>query len=213
MPRLWSETIEAHRREVREAILDSARALVGEHGVTAVTMSRVAERTGIGRGTLYRYFPDVEAILHAWHERQVARHLDELAGVRDGPGDPAARLEAVLRAWARIARARTRHDPDLGALLHRAHRDGHAGEQGGAHGGQPGAGHGDRARRELHAMVRQLLAGAAETGGVRTDVSPDELATYCLHALSAAADLPDGPAVDRLVGLTLAGLRRPDPDR
>ncbi|MGH9199575.1 MAG: TetR/AcrR family transcriptional regulator, partial [Acidimicrobiia bacterium] len=67
MPRLWSDTIQAHRREVREAILDITAKLVGEHGLRSVTMSQIAEDTGIGRATLYKYFPDVEAILSAWH--------------------------------------------------------------------------------------------------------------------------------------------------
>ena len=53
MPKLWTETIEAHRREVRDAILDAAASLVGEHGLLSVTMSQVAELTGIGRATLY----------------------------------------------------------------------------------------------------------------------------------------------------------------
>lgn len=63
MPRLWDDTIEAHRRAVQKAILDNAWALVTEHGLAAVTMSQIAEKTGIGRATLYKYFPDVEAIL------------------------------------------------------------------------------------------------------------------------------------------------------
>ena len=71
MPKLWNETIEAHRREVRDAILDTTAALVAEHGLRSVTMSQIAEKTGIGRATLYKYFPDVEAILPAWHERQI----------------------------------------------------------------------------------------------------------------------------------------------
>ena len=33
VPKLWSETIAAHRREVRDAILDTAAALVDEHGL------------------------------------------------------------------------------------------------------------------------------------------------------------------------------------
>src|SRR5262245_17513296 len=65
MPKLWSETITLHRREVRDAILDTTVALVAEHGLHAVTMSQIAEATGIGRATLYKYFPGVEAILHA----------------------------------------------------------------------------------------------------------------------------------------------------
>jgi len=72
---LWDDTIESHRRAVRDTTLDAAAALVAEHGLASVTMSEIAERTGIGRATLYRYFPDVEAILLAWHERQVSSHL------------------------------------------------------------------------------------------------------------------------------------------
>ncbi len=79
VPSLWKDTIEAHRREVRDAILDNTWALATEHGLTSVTMSQIAERTGIGRATLYKYFPDVEAILLAWHERQITGHLDHLA--------------------------------------------------------------------------------------------------------------------------------------
>jgi len=75
MPKLWDETIEAHRRAVRDATLDTAAALVAERGLRAVTMSQIAEETGIGRATLYKYFPDVEAILVAWHERHISAHL------------------------------------------------------------------------------------------------------------------------------------------
>jgi AcrR family transcriptional regulator len=76
VPKLWNETIEEHRREVRGAILDATVALVAEHGLLSVTMSQIAEETGIGRATLYKYFPDVEAILLAWHEHQINGHLD-----------------------------------------------------------------------------------------------------------------------------------------
>ena len=59
----------------------------------------------------------------------------------------------------------------------------------------------------LRHFVRHLLSEAAETGDVRDDVLPDELANYCLHALSAASSLPSKTAVRRLVTVTLAGLR------
>ena len=65
VPRLWNETIEGHRREVSDAIMDSTAALVTEHGLRSVTMSQIAEKTGIGRATLYKYFPRVETILLA----------------------------------------------------------------------------------------------------------------------------------------------------
>src|SRR5436305_4190182 len=103
VPKLWRETVAAHRREVRDAILDTTAALVAEQGLRAVTMSQIAERTGIGRATLYKYFPDVEAILLVWHERQIAAHLAHLAEIRDRAGNAGARLDAVLEAYALIA--------------------------------------------------------------------------------------------------------------
>jgi hypothetical protein len=58
-------------------------------------------------------------------------------------------------------------------------------------------------------MIRDLLTEAVATGEVRNDVAPDELASYCLHALAAAGSLPSKAAVQRLVTVTLAGLRSP----
>ena len=188
VPRLWNETIEAHRRAVRDAILDAAGALVAEHGLLSVTMSRVAEETGIGRATLYKYFPDVEAILLAWHERHVEGHLEHLAEIRDRSGDPRKRLEAVLRAYALIEHKR--HASELSALLHRGE-------------------HVDRAQQHLRDIIRDLLSEAADTGHIRDDIVPEELAAYCLSALAAAGGLPSEAAVRRLVAVTLAGLRPP----
>ena len=189
MPKLWTETIEAHRREVRDAILDTTATLVAEHGLRSVTMSQIAEETGIGRATLYKYFPDVEAILRAWHERQITGHLEYLAQVRDRAGSAGQRLEAVLEAYAHISHESHGHpDAELEALLHR-------GEQ------VP------RARQQLRAMIRALLTEGAKTGDLRDDVAPDELASYCLHALTAASSLTSKPAVRRLVTVILTGLR------
>jgi AcrR family transcriptional regulator len=189
MPKLWNETIEAHRREVRDAILDTTAALVSEHGLRSVTMSQIAEETGIGRATLYKYFPGVEAILFAWHERQITAHLEYLAEVRDQAGDARERLEAVLEAYALISHEHHgHHDSELAAFLHRDEQVA-------------------RAQQQLRNMIRDLLTEGAETGELRDDVAPDELATYCLHALTAASSLPSKAAVRRLVTVTLAGLR------
>ena len=189
MPKLWNETIEEHRHAVREATLDTTAALVAEHGLRSVTMSQIAAETGIGRATLYKYFPDVDAILLAWHERQVSGHLAELAAVRDQAGDAYERLEAVLEAYALIRhRSHRHHDTELMTFLH---RDEHV----------------DRAQQHLGDLIRDLLAEAATTGAVRNDVAPDELASYCVHALATAGRLPSKAAVHRLVTVILAGLR------
>lgn len=189
MPKLWSETIETHRRAVRDAILDTAAALATEHGLRAVTMSQIAEETGIGRATLYKYFSDVEAILLAWHKRQVAGHLDYLAELAKGTGDAGERLHAVIEAYALISHeSHARHDAELVAYLHRDEQIA-------------------RARRQLRGMIRDLLREGAESGVLRDDVAPDELASYCLHAATAATSLPSKLAVRRLVTVILQGVR------
>jgi AcrR family transcriptional regulator len=193
VPKLWSQTVETHRREVRDAILDSTIGLVADHGFLSVTMSEIAETTGIGRATLYKYFPDVEAILRAWHERQIAHHLEELREARATVDDPAGRLSAVFNTYARIAHeSRGHRDTELAALLH-GHHESHT-----------------QAEQKLRRMVRGLLRDAATAGMIRNDVSPDELAEYCLHALSASNTLPSKPAVRRLVEITLRGLAPAD---
>src|SRR5882672_5018202 len=120
MPKLWNETIDAHRRDVRDAILDAAASLVAGHGLLSVTMSQIAEKTGIGRATLYKYFPDVESILLAWHERQVAAHFEQLLEARDKATGPVPRLHTVLHTYALIMNeSHTHHDSELAASLHR----------------------------------------------------------------------------------------------
>jgi hypothetical protein len=109
--------------------------------------------------------------------------------VRDQAGDARERLEAVLEAYAYIRHeSHRRHNTEIAALLHRDERVG-------------------RAQLQVHNLVRDLLAEGAREGAFRDDVSREELASYCLHAIAAASSLPSKAAVRRLVTVTLAGLR------
>lgn len=189
MPKLWNATIETHRHAVREAVLDATAVLVAEHGLSAVTMSRVAGQTGVGRATLYKYFPDARAILLAWHERRIAGHLAQLTEVRDRAGPVDARLQAVLEAYAGMSANRRGHaDTDLAAFLHRDH-------------------HVAQAHERLRNLIRGLLVEGVRGGEFRTDVAADELVAYCLHALTATRSQGSRSAVSRLVTVILAGLR------
>jgi len=61
--------------------------------------------------------------------------------------------------------------------------------------------------RALRPPCTALAADATRTGDVRDDVPSEELASYTLHALAAAAGLPSEAAVRTLVTVTLDGLR------
>lgn len=188
VPKLWNETVDAHRTAVREAIMRTTAELAAERGPASVKMSQIAETVGIGRATLYKYFPDVDSILIAWHERHVADHLVQLTALRDRGGTPAEQLDAVLTAYAFIAFHRRRQNAEIAALVHR---------------GEPVA----RAQQQLLDLFRDLLTEVGATGELQDGVVADELASYCLHALSAAGDLSSEAAVHRLVQVTMAGLR------
>ena len=141
-----------------------------------------------GDPIFYLGFP----ILLAWYERHVSGHLERLAEIRDRARDTRERLEAVLEAYALISHED--QDIELGAeLAGLLHRDQHVA----------------LAQQQLRDMIEDLLAEAAKCGEVRDDVAPEELASYCLHALAAASSLPSKAAVHRLVTVTLAGLRPP----
>jgi AcrR family transcriptional regulator len=185
MPKLWTDTIEAHRHEVHDAIVETAAALVAKLGVRSVTMQQIAKETGIGRATLYKYFPDVETILSAWHERHVAAHLDHIARLQSQEGDAWKRLRAVLEFYALVQYEH--HGTELAALLHRGEHVAHA-------------------KQHLGGLLKALLSECAKAGAVRKDVPAEELASYCLHALAAASSLRSKPAVLRLLSVTLAGL-------
>ncbi|MGW7519142.1 TetR/AcrR family transcriptional regulator [Streptomyces sp. NPDC054796] len=80
----------------RKAILDASMRLVGEVGYNKLTIEAIAARAGVGKQTIYRWWPSKAAVL-----------LDAFTGVVDeesyqegipDTGDLAADLKAVLRA-------------------------------------------------------------------------------------------------------------------
>lgn len=184
VPKLWTDSIAEHRNSVRDAVLDATAALVDDAGPSAVTMAAVAARAGIGRATLYKYFPHVDAVLLAWHERLIEGHLRRVEQVRDRLVDPGHRLEAVLSSYANGLR----HDGGATAPLHRGAHVAHA-------------------QQRLAGLIADLIVDAAGAHIVRDDVPVDEQVRYCLAALGAAHELPDAAAVRRLVDLVLRGLR------
>jgi AcrR family transcriptional regulator len=188
VPKLWQESIDGHRQAVRGVITGAAWQLAQERGPLALTMSQVAMAAGIGRATLYKYFTDVESILVAHHTQHVESHLQALEELRVGSGPVGDRLVAVVRTYASICFHRGQHaSADVSALVHRG----------------PDLA---VARRRLRGVFVDLIDEAAAEGTVRTDVSAEELAEYCLHALPAAAQAPDMDQATRLVRVVLDGL-------
>ena len=100
---LVHERADAARNRTR--VLDAAGRLFAESGGRDVTMESIAGAAGVGKGTLYRRYPDVASIAAALldeHERALQERL--LRGPPPlGPGaPPAERLAAFYRAMVRL---------------------------------------------------------------------------------------------------------------
>jgi AcrR family transcriptional regulator len=81
-------------------IVDTARAIIDAEGLDGLTMRRIAERLGIRAPSLYKHFPDKQAleaaIISAAFEEQGEVFEQAIAG----SDDPLAALAAAYRAFA-----------------------------------------------------------------------------------------------------------------
>jgi AcrR family transcriptional regulator len=87
-----------------EEILEAAAALFAQHGYDQTDTQLLAEKLGVGKGTLYRYFPSKRALFLAAADR-VMRQLhqcveDSIRGVEDPLDQVAAAIRAYLTFFA-----------------------------------------------------------------------------------------------------------------
>ena len=102
----------------RKAILEAASELLLARGLSAVSMDAVAERAGVSKATIYRWWPTKETLaLDALYT--------EWAGARPHPRDTGSLrgdLLSLLRPWARLAGSRP-YGRVVAALLTEAQTD------------------------------------------------------------------------------------------
>lgn len=190
MPRLWADTIDTHRRQVTEAILEATAELIAEHGPMSVTMSAIAERAGIGRATLYKYFPDVESILVAWHSREFAEHLQRLKTLSERETVTIDDLAGFVRAQRHD---NAQHDGEelVGALARTVAGLDRTVE--------------DVVRDQVVALMTDLVTKLITSKQIRADIDPDVLARWLFHTIHAPPELED----DAVAELVIASLGNP----
>lgn len=84
----------------RAEILDAAAEIFARRGFTATDVQVIADALGVGKGTVYRYFPTKEQLFLA----TVGRGLDELtaeidAVMADAAGDPVDLIRGAVRSY------------------------------------------------------------------------------------------------------------------
>lgn len=89
------------RQETIAEILDIAEEVMGEVGVTGLTIAEVARRLGVQPPSLYKYFPSLTALYDALFERGQLRHLDVMRAAMHDVAPGLAALTAGLDASGR----------------------------------------------------------------------------------------------------------------
>jgi AcrR family transcriptional regulator len=81
----------------RRVILQTARALFVERGVTCVTMEEIARASGVGKGTLYRRFPHKGFLCQALLDEPTIHFQEQTLEILRSTGTPAIeKLDAFL---------------------------------------------------------------------------------------------------------------------
>jgi AcrR family transcriptional regulator len=184
--------LRADARRNRDQILVAAREIFAERG-PEVPMEEIARRASVGVGTLYRRFPDREALIRAvYHETFHAVAAEIRAALTEEPTAWAA-LVRIMRqsAWlhvsvdARSARvtAVVKADPDTSRL-----------------------------RDRMLDMLEDVVCKAQTEGTLRRDVGVGDIAMLfvsIVHQPHAATPEAAGLVPSRVLEIMLEGLRAP----
>jgi len=80
-----------------ESIINAAQNVMMNHGTPRITAQEVCDAAGVSRGTLYRYFPSMDAVLEAVVLRLRTETDAELNHALEGCETPTERFAAFLR--------------------------------------------------------------------------------------------------------------------
>jgi AcrR family transcriptional regulator len=177
-------TLRADARRNREAVLDAASELFAQRG-DAVQMDEIAERAGLGVGTLYRHFADKQALRAAI----IGRRFEAVTGLAESAEkieDPGEAFETLLYGYLESV------EPDAAfrfALL-------------GAE--QPSWGDIEAQKKTFSTIVERIVRRAVDAGHLRADFGTDD---FILITRGAMANMPGNDHWRRHVALQLDGIR------
>jgi AcrR family transcriptional regulator len=83
----------------RRAILDATRELLVQQGYEALSLRRVAERIGYTATTIYRYFPDKDALVYAATDQAFEQFTARLSSISAPESSPFDVLEQMALAY------------------------------------------------------------------------------------------------------------------
>ena len=179
-----NEPARADAQQNRERILRAAHDAFAESG--DASLNSIAQRAGVGAGTLYRHFPSREALILAAYRHDVQALVDSVGDVLAGH-EP---LDA-FRVWFERLAGYVRVKHGLGEALHSAAVQDAV----------------NQTYAPVTAAVGQLLAACEAAGVIRRGLDPADV-LLLMGFLWRTGPGPDGKAqAARLLDLVTDGLR------
>jgi AcrR family transcriptional regulator len=169
----------------RQRLIDTAKRLFAADGDAGP--EAIARAAGVGVGTLYRHFPDREALAAAVYE-------DELDRVARAAGELLAAHppRQALRAWMDRFADRLATKRDMAEAMRSLVNSGAVTAQG--------------TRTRLAEAAREILAAGAADGSLRADVSADDLVVLLLGICLSCPEPEQRDQAGRLMELLLTGI-------
>jgi len=173
--------LRADAQRNRARLLEAADVVFAERGAAA-SLEEIAQRAGVGIGTLYRHFATREALLAAACDDRLVAHAQQTRR-RSASVDPLVTLRRFLVELCRLASMYGGLASSFGTVL----------QSGGV------------GCRATTAEGTRILETARSAGDVRGDVSFDEVVTVAAALSTASAG--DELRLDKLIGVFVDGLR------
>src|SRR5579859_6947084 len=93
-----------HHKDLRNALVDEAIAVLAEDGSGSLTLRELARRLGVTHTAPYAHFTDKKALLEVVADAGFERLAERIRSARNGAFDPAAAMEAMGSAYIDFAR-------------------------------------------------------------------------------------------------------------
>ncbi|WP_182353094.1 TetR/AcrR family transcriptional regulator [Flaviflexus huanghaiensis] len=97
MPKITGRSLLEHRNTTRRRLMDTLDALMTERGFESVSMSDVANHSGIRRTTIYNHFTDKEDLLIAFVEEKMSSYLSTTRSMLRGVDSSIDRIRIYVR--------------------------------------------------------------------------------------------------------------------
>jgi AcrR family transcriptional regulator len=168
----------------RARVLDAADELFAEQGL-AVTVDAIAERAGVGPGTVYRHFPAKESLVEAVIVDRLNAMMAQ--GRQLLASDPGSALIAFLRSlfsWLSSDRAMVEVLSGFSVSLGRAVPD---------------------TEQDFRTLLVDMVAAGHFAGTLRPGITADDVKSL----LSFARTDPDAASAERIATVVVEGLRAP----